>query len=51
MTKRTTISLRLDKDVWKEAKKKAIDLDLTLGKFVETAILHEIRRTNGLTNR
>jgi len=47
MTERINVSLRVDKDVWKEAKKKAIDLDLTIGKFVETAILHEMRRPNG----
>ena len=50
MTKRTTVSIKLDKDVWKEAKKKAIDLDLTVGKFVETAILHEMQRVNHKTS-
>jgi hypothetical protein len=49
MTERINVSLRLDRDIWKEARKKAIDLDLTIGKFVETAILHEMKKVNGST--
>ena len=42
--KRVAVSLKIDPDVWKEAKKRAIDRDLTIGKFVETALLHEMQR-------
>jgi hypothetical protein len=37
-------SIRINKEVWKEAKKKAINLDLTVAKFIESAIIHEIRK-------
>jgi hypothetical protein len=44
MTVRVSVSLRIDKEVWKEAKKIAIDKDMRIGQFVETALLHEMRR-------
>ena len=37
-------SIRINKEVWKEAKKRAINLDLTVAKFIESAIIHEIQR-------
>lgn len=42
------MSIRIDKEIWKMAKKHAIDRELPVGKFVEAAILHELQK-NGLT--
>ena len=44
MTDRKVVSIRINPEIWKEAKRKSLDLDLTLGQFVETAILHELRK-------
>lgn len=38
-------SLRINKEIWKEAKRQAFELDLTTAQFVESAIVHEIQRT------
>ena len=42
--KRITVSCRINPDVWKQAKKYAIDIDMTVGQLVETALVHEIKR-------
>ena len=47
MTDRKVVSLRISPEIWKEAKKKSLDLDMTIGQFVETAILHELRKKAG----
>lgn len=39
-------SIRINKEVWKVAKKRALDLDLSIAKFVESAIIHEIQKNN-----
>jgi predicted HicB family RNase H-like nuclease len=38
------VSMRIDREMWKMAKKYAIDKDLSIGQFVETAILHEVQK-------
>jgi len=43
MTKRV-ISIRIDEDVWKMAKKYSIDIGLTFGEIVEAALIHEMQR-------
>ena len=42
--KRKTVSMRIDPEVWKEAKKQAIDNDLSIGKFVEKILRKEIKK-------
>jgi hypothetical protein len=37
-------SIRISKEVLKEAKKQALERNLKLGKFIESAILHELQR-------
>jgi len=44
MKKTIVTSIRLDEEIWKEAKRHALELDLKVGKFVESAIIHEIQR-------
>lgn len=44
MTGKIAVTIRIDKEVWKEAKKYAIDLDMKIGSFVETCILHQMRQ-------
>ena len=46
MAEKISVTMRMDKDVWKEAKKTAVDLDMKVGSFVETAVLHQIRSTH-----
>jgi predicted DNA-binding ribbon-helix-helix protein len=41
--RRVTISIKLSPDIWKQAKRIALDRDITLGQLVENAILREIR--------
>ena len=43
MTK-IVISVRIDEQIWKTAKKYAIDKDLNFGQLVEAAIIHEMQR-------
>ena len=40
----TVTSIRISKEVLKEAKKTAIERNLKLGAFIESAIIHEIQR-------
>ena len=42
--KRKTVSIRVDPIIWKEAKKYAIDKDMSLGKVIETALVQMFRR-------
>ena len=44
MTDKVVVSIRINPDVWKSAKKFAIDKDLTIGQLVESALIHEIQR-------
>ena len=44
MINNKTVCIRINPEVWKEAKKYALELDLKVGKFIESAILHEIQR-------
>ncbi len=41
--KRVTISIKLSPDIWKQAKRVALDRDVTLGQLVENALLRELR--------
>lgn len=36
-------SMRISKEIWSEAKKCALERDLNIREFVESAILHEIQ--------
>jgi len=45
-TKRVTISIKLSPDIWRQAKRAALERDVTLGQLVENAILREIRSLN-----
>lgn len=41
---RKTVSIRIDPVIWKEAKKYALEKDLSIGKLIETAIVQLLRR-------
>jgi len=41
---RKVYSVRVNTEIWKKAKKFAIDHDLTIGQIVESALIHEIQR-------
>ncbi len=43
LPKRVTISIRLSPDIWKQAKRVALEREVTLSQLVETAILREMR--------
>lgn len=40
---RKTVSLKIEPEVWKEAKRQALERNLTVSAFVETAIIHLVR--------
>ena len=42
--KRVTISIKLSPVIWKQAKRVALEKDLTLSQLVENAILREMTR-------
>lgn len=44
MSETIVTSIRIKIDIWKEAKKRALDLDMNIGDFVESAIIHEIQK-------
>ena len=41
---RKTVSIRIDPVIWKEAKKYALDKELSIGKIIETALVQMLRR-------
>jgi len=41
-----TISIKLSPDIWKQAKRAALEMDIRVGQLVESAILREIRTLN-----
>lgn len=41
---RVTTSIRIDPEIWKEAKKLSIDLGLSIGEFVENSIRKELKK-------
>lgn len=47
MAEKQTFSVRVDPDIWKAARKLAIDKDTTLSNLVEEAIL-EVLKKNGV---
>ena len=49
--KRYSTSIKIDPELWKEAKKTAIDADITLSELVEEAIREWIRRRNDERDR
>lgn len=44
MVERFVTSLRIDKQLWKEAKKHAIEKETTIGKLIEELIKKEIKK-------
>ncbi|MFH1337556.1 MAG: hypothetical protein ABIH55_01640 [Nanoarchaeota archaeon] len=44
MSERSTVSVRIDPKLWKEARKKAIDMDMTISEFVERSIKEKINK-------
>jgi predicted DNA-binding ribbon-helix-helix protein len=45
MSKQTTVtSIRINEDLWKEAKKYAIDADVSLGELIEKLLKEELER-------
>jgi predicted DNA-binding ribbon-helix-helix protein len=44
MSEKFVTSLRIDKKLWKEAKKHAIEKDTTIGKLMENLIKKEIKK-------
>lgn len=41
---RKTVSIRVDPVIWKEAKKYAIERDMSIGKVIETSLVQLLRR-------
>lgn len=37
-------SIRIKAEIWKEVKKRATELDVKIGDFVESSLIHEIQR-------
>ena len=44
MSERIVASIKVLPDIWKMAKKYAIDADITLSQLVETALIHEMQK-------
>jgi predicted DNA-binding ribbon-helix-helix protein len=44
MTERFVTSLRIDKNIWKEAKKHAIEKETTIGELIEKLIKKELKK-------
>lgn len=42
-SRRVTVSIKMSPEIWKQAKRVALERDLKLGQLVESAILREIR--------
>jgi len=42
--KRKTVSIRVDPVIWKEAKKYALEKDMSIGELIETFIIQMLRR-------
>ncbi|MCX6778128.1 MAG: hypothetical protein NT157_04550 [Candidatus Micrarchaeota archaeon] len=47
MTKKETISIRMSEGLWKKVKLFAIERDMKISDFVETALIHAMKETNG----
>lgn len=43
MATKETVSIRVSPDVWKMAKKYALEIDITIGQLVEIALIHEMK--------
>jgi predicted HicB family RNase H-like nuclease len=43
MATKETVSVRVSPDVWKMAKRYALEIDLSIGQLVEAALIHEMR--------
>lgn len=41
---RKTVSIRIDPVIWKEAKRYALDKEISIGKLIETALLQLLKR-------
>ncbi|MFH1182044.1 MAG: hypothetical protein V1702_03740 [Candidatus Woesearchaeota archaeon] len=41
---RKTVSIRIDPTIWKEAKKYALEKEMSVGKLIETAVLQLLKR-------
>lgn len=39
-------SIKIDEDIWKTARKRAIDIELTVGGYLEKLIMDDIDRYN-----
>jgi len=44
LTDKIVASIKVSPDIWKLAKKYAIDSNVTLSQLVESALIHEIQR-------
>jgi|TARA_Y100000034_G_C6886757_1_gene407238 predicted HicB family RNase H-like nuclease len=44
MTKKETISIRLDPKLWKMSKMRALEADLKVGQFVEKALQKQLKK-------
>lgn len=45
MVKRESTSINVDPDLWKQVKKKAIDLDITTTEFFEQALREKLAKS------
>jgi len=43
MSQKETVSVRISPDVWKLAKKYALEIDIKVGQLVEIALIHEMK--------
>jgi antitoxin component of RelBE/YafQ-DinJ toxin-antitoxin module len=47
MTKKETVSIRMDAGVWKEVKMLAVEKDMKISDLVETLLLNSIKQLKG----
>jgi len=47
MTKKETVSIRMSEGLWKKVKMFALERDMKISDFVETALIHAMKEMNG----
>jgi hypothetical protein len=47
MTKKETVSIRMTEGLWKKVKLYALERDMKVSDFVETALIHSMKEMNG----
>ena len=52
MSEKIVASIKIDSDVWKQFKLRAVELEIPVGAYAETAMIHELmgRKSDNITS-